>query len=125
MPRPKRNVQQQNEQVRGEIVRAANSQIPWLPQILLKHQLDPKSGILVALAQVPDQEGEWFSGLWLSTSEQFWRFEVVIARETNAILAIEQFANVSPETPISFHQPGTGKTFGAIAIETLERHFDL
>ncbi len=92
--------------------------------MLLEHQLDPKSGVLVQFAQVTEQDGEWFSGLWLNASKQFWCFEVLIARTANAVPEIERFENVTHETPVLIHVPGTGKSFGAIAIEVLESRFE-
>ena len=58
-------------------------------------------------------------GLWLTESQQFWEFAVVVSSGAHAKATVERYENVTPSVVISAHQPGTGKSFGFLALEVL------
>ena len=49
---------------------------------LLQAQSVSAEGILVSLADVPEQSGQQYYGMWLTLERQFFRFSVVILRDT-------------------------------------------
>ena len=122
MPRPQRNVQQQTATLRKGVERCASSlgsAAPWLFQVLAQRGLRVTDGILAALRHAPEQEGDFFSGIWLSHPSTFWAFHVVVAREPNGAVTVERFEDVSSQTVVSEHLPGTGASFGAVALQVL------
>lgn len=120
-----RNVAQRNAEAKAEILRiseifaARSSHLAWLSALLVSHGLNPGSGILVSLSEIPEQEGHLFSGLWLSQSEEFWEFEVVLSRDSGELLSAERFENTTASVSVSQALKGQGKPFGRIAIEVL------
>ena len=120
----RRNVQEQNQATRDEIAkhsRAFRSQpmdFPWLLSELHERGLDPLSGILAELSEIPEQGGQYISGHWLSDDRRFYHFAGTLTRGTRAQFQMEQWEHVSPE--VSAHEPGTGKTFAYLALEVLE-----
>jgi hypothetical protein len=119
------NVQQQNASAKAKIQRTVaafqcrSPFLAWLPAVLASHGLSPEAGALVRLSEIPEQEGNLFSGVWLTQSREFWEFEVVVSRSTGAVVAVERFENTTPSVTVSAHQPDTGKSFGCLALEVL------
>ncbi|MCB4364331.1 hypothetical protein KIH07_11340 [Hydrogenophaga taeniospiralis] len=120
-----RNVAQQNAETEAKVRQAAEmfashpTRLAWLNAILLSHGLVPNSGILARLSEVPEQEGNLFSGVWLSQAEEFWEFEVVVSRESGELLSTERFENTTNTVSVNQALRGRGKSFGRIAIEVL------
>ena len=120
----RRDVQEQNQASRDEIERHAvafRSQpmdFPWLLEELHGRGLDPLDGILADLSEVPEQDGQYISGHWLSVGRQFYRFAGTLRRGTRAQFQMEKWEHVSPK--VSAHEPGTGKTFAWLALEVLD-----
>lgn len=118
-------VQQQNAKAKAEIQRTAaafehgSPALAWLGGVISSRGLNPKAGVLVRLSEIPEQEGNLFSGVWLTRSQEFWEFAVVVSRNTNVVLEVERFENATPSVAVSEHQPGTGKSFGFLALEVL------
>jgi hypothetical protein len=119
-----RSVAKQNEATLAEIQRVAgllssgNALVRWLPGLLAQQGLSSSGGLLVVLNSVPEQEGEQFFGTWLTSGREFWEFAVVVSRENNAILEVDHFRNITRST-VSAHVPGTGKSFGYLALQAL------
>lgn len=120
----RRSVQEQNQANRDEIVRRATAfrsrpmDFPWLLRALHERGLDPLSGILAELGEIPEQEGQFISGHWLNADRQFFRFAGTLTRGTRANFQMEQWEHVSPT--VSAHERGTGKTFAYLALEVLD-----
>jgi len=120
------DVQQQNSATRDQIARAAQtfrndmlSSYPWLLNELLSRSLDPLTGILAKLERIPEQEGELFEGYWLSEDKRFFRFEVMVSRSQAVTANVELWQDASESVLVSAHQPGTGKSFGWLALDVL------
>ena len=117
MSRPQRNVQQQVALLRDEIERtsasleSADSSVSWLAMVLASHGLSVGTGILVSLSHVPEQDGEFYTGLWLESPGSFWRFEITVPRKQGAAPIVETFERTS--IPIVHRSPGKGATLGA------------
>ena len=60
------------------------------------------------------------SGVWLTDEGEFFEFEAMLSRSEGALLAIEQFENVTSTIPTTAHQPGTGASFGYLARQVLQ-----
>lgn len=99
--------------------RARSPRLEWLHQVLNARGLDPKSGGLVAVKETPEQEGQHFRGVWATTSRSFWSFVVVASRDYRTVLTVEEFDDVTAQTVVSEHVPGTGKSFGYLALQAL------
>lgn len=117
----KANVQQQNAEVRAEILRAAQRGLggepSWLATLLSISGLDPSQGIVAQLQSVPDQEGNIVSGIWVSAESEFYRFEALeITKGAPDVVPLE---SITGDIVVSDHVPGTGRSFGALAIEVL------
>jgi len=119
----RRSVQEQNRDTLDSIRQTAQSfrsdprAYQWLLDTLVAHSQSPEGGILVRLRQVPDQLGEVCDGLWLTDDQQFFRFSVLLPRARGERMIIEDWREVTEETEINAHKPGTGKTFGHLALE--------
>jgi len=92
---------------------------PWLVETLVAKSVDATRGILAQLNHIPEQEGELYCGLWLTSSGSFYAFEILVPRTYAGELKIERWVDVSSETSTNRHTPGTGVAFGAIALEVL------
>lgn len=117
-----RNIQQQNAATKAEIERVAALQpsaLSWLSAVLLSHALDPASGLLVRLHDIPEQEGNLMAGVWLTDTAEFWEFEVMLSRANGAVLGVQEFKNASPSFPSVPGVPGTGASFGYLALQVL------
>jgi hypothetical protein len=130
-PRPPRtlparhSVQQQNLRTRDEILRIArefrrdSEQFPGARHALHAHSMDTNRGILVEWRDCPDQLGWLYCGCWLTRERQFFRFEVLLPRDRAEPPIIESWKEVTQDTPINAHVPGTGKSFGWLALDVL------
>jgi len=122
----KQNVQQQNEVSRARISATARSfradllSHPWLLVELQERQLDPTTGILAELNSVPEQNGEFISGVWVTPNRQFFRFEAVLSHHPVVSSSVEVWEDATATTEVNEHQRGTGKSFGWLAIEVLD-----
>jgi hypothetical protein len=116
-----RSVQQQNAAAKAEIERVAAKgvSLPWLYAVLRSHQLEPRSGLLVRLSETPEQEGNLFSGVWLSERSEFWEFAVVISRASEELVGVERFTNATASYPVAPRVQGTGSSFGHLACQVL------
>lgn len=120
----RRNVQEQNADAKARIRAIAASfqecqfNRPWLIELLQAQSMPVERGILVVLAHVPEQSGDQYSGSWLTSERRFFRFSTLVPR-ANAPLQIEEWRDVTTETTVNEHLPGTGKSFGFLALEVL------
>jgi len=125
-----RDVEQQNAEAKAKILRAMEAfdsrsgLKSWLRPALENEGVLTGAGILVALSELPDQGGDLFQGIWLTAERQFWSFAILVSRESNPVVEIERLENVTTSTIISAHVPGTGRSFGHLAIEVLEESRD-
>ena len=92
----------------------------WLIDALQTASLDVREGILVQLNQIPEQDCEEFEGYWLTTDRRFFEFRVSAPRADGAPNVVERWEDVTASTRINAHQPGTGKSFGWLALDVLE-----
>lgn len=122
------NVQQQNALVKEEILDAARTYISkspytrWVSEVLLRSGLHPAQGILVRLGAELEQGGEWAYATWLTSDGRFYNIEAMIEYGTHHLLYVEKIEDASSEIVVSEHQRGTGRSFGAIALEVLKAH---
>lgn len=122
----RRSVQEQNAASKTRIRALAASfkdngfHFPWLIELLHAQSMPVDRGILIALTHVPEQRGEEYSGTWLTRDGRFFEFSVLVPR-ANAELEIDDWQNVTAETVVSEHLPGTGKSFGFLALEVLRQ----
>jgi hypothetical protein len=79
-----------------------------------------RNGILVRLESIPDQCADVHQGLWLTKDRRFQAFTVAVSRVNNS-LEIERFEDITDNVVVSDHVPGTGKTFGYLALEVLKK----
>jgi len=78
--------------------------------------------LLVAFSSVPDQGGgDWVSGTWLTDTRRFWKFEAVVPTRAGEQVEIERLVDVTDSVLVSAHVPGTGKSFGSLALEVLNQ----
>jgi hypothetical protein len=122
-----RNVQQQAAETQATIKRAvAIGVIPpqWLRSALERHALLPQAGLLVRYCVVPEQEGDLHTGIWLTDSLEFWEIEVMVSRETQQMLDVEEFTNATASYPAVAALPGTGPSFGYLARQVLHETRD-
>src|SRR5690349_9322968 len=118
----KQDVQQQNEAARLTIASTATTfrsdplKYPWLTCELQKRGIDLAAGILVSLDSLPEQGGELKSGIWLTPDRRFYRFEVLVSRDSNDPDTVESWEDVTATTLVNAHQRGTGQSFGWLAI---------
>jgi hypothetical protein len=123
----RRNVQVQNLETRSRIVQCAREfrsdprRFFWLVHALLAHSLLPDAGILVSWKDVPDQEGIVYRGCWLTDSGEFFDFSVFVPNRNEEPPVVENWREVTSTTPIIAHQPGTGKSFGWLALDVLRQ----
>ena len=121
-----RSVQQQNTATKAEIQRLAARfssdplSFTWLCAALYSHELNPHAGILVRLAELPEQEGNLMSGVWLTDTKQFWEFALLRHRSTEELLDVELFANITSSVSVTPRVRGTGNSFGFLACQVLE-----
>lgn len=120
-----RNVQQQIDSVEAGIraVAARYCQsatgFAWLSAVLTTHGIDPRSGLLVRISEVPEQEDRLVSGIWLASTRKFFEFSVLIGRETGRLEEIEHFLEVTSSMSVERNLPGAGQSFGFIALRVL------
>jgi hypothetical protein len=123
-----KSVAQQNATSAAEIRRAASMfeantpSVAWLRAALQSRGIDPSAGILVALKSVPEQEGEYLTGMWLSRAEEFWQFEALVPRAGGSA-RLERLENVSASVVMSAHESGTGRSFGHLAVLALRERY--
>jgi hypothetical protein len=118
----KRNVQQQNAVAREEIMRHAMAfrdplAYPWLRAELQNRGLDPSAGVLADLKSTPEQNGEFVAGTWLASGPRFFRFTALISAHPTVSIEIETWEDITDAREIDAHCPGTGKSFGWLAVE--------
>ena len=120
----RRNVQEQNEDTRTRIRAISSSfrqdplRFSWLVELLHAKAISPQDGILVQVSHVPEQGGELYEGLWLTHQERFFEFSIFIPRASGE-LDVERWRDVTSETSVAAHQPGTGKSRGLLALEVM------
>src|SRR5690349_14743699 len=119
----RRNVQEQNLETREQIVRVARefrrdpSQFPGVIHTLRAHSLDPRKGILVECKDFLDQGGHVYAGCWLTGDREFFRFAVLIPFNRADPPVVEEWREVTAEIVVNAHVPGTGKSFGWLALD--------
>jgi hypothetical protein len=122
-----RNVQQQAAEMRATIKRAASvgaAPPRWLLSTLHLHSLQPQAGLLVRYVVVPEQDGDLHTGIWLTDSLEFWEFEVMVSRDSQHMLNVEEFSNATASYPAVAALPGTGPSFGYLARQVLHETRD-
>ena len=115
-----RNVAQQNDHTLAKMRWAAATaqSLPWLTNLLLIHGA-LTDGLLAHLSVVTEQEGDFYTGVWLSRDEHFWDFALTIERGSARVLYVERFNDVTDTINVSAHLPGVGKSFGHLAKQLL------
>ena len=61
----------------------------------------------------------FFSGLVVTPSRNFWRWEVELNDEGSELVSVEEWRDVTSRHPISEHLPGVGKSFGFLCLDVL------
>jgi hypothetical protein len=119
----RRSVQHQNLETREKIVRIARefrrdpSQFPGVIHALHAHSLNESKGILVECKDFFDQDGHVYEGCWLTGDREFFRFAVLVPFNRADPPVIEHWREVTPEVVVNAHVPGTGKSFGWLALD--------
>lgn len=124
-PMAQRNVCQQNEATFAEIERTTALAIQepfarWLPRVLDSRGMSARDGILARLKTTPDQTADICEVLWLSKDRRFVEFTVAVSRVNDSV-EVECCQDITDKVVISRHVPGTGKSFGFIALEVLAK----
>lgn len=118
-----RNVTQQNDVVLTQIRHTsgilASGGIPWLSHVLLSQGFNPNRGVLVRMASALEQEADSYGFIWLTSSGQFWEIEAMVSRESGELIEIKSLRDVTAEVVVSSRVPGTGKSFGFLAMQVL------
>lgn len=120
----RRSVQEQNQETQSQIrtiasrFRSEPLRFLWLIDILKSKRLSPERGILVSLRNVPDQGGTLNNGVWLTDQHRFIEFSVLLPH-SGGEPELESWVDTTTETIVKAHQPGTGKSFGLLALEVL------
>ena len=124
----RRNVREQNDLTREAVRRTSAAfrndmlSYPWLLTELTQRGLDPVNGLLAQLEQVPEPNGDLYQGYWLSDDRKFYYFEILVARRPRVSSEVEQWRDATTEVTVRSRQPGTGNSFGFIALEVLNEH---
>ena len=119
-----RNVSQQNAATRDEILAAARlflappPSLRWLASCLRSLGVDTDGGVLVQLSSCIEQFGNDYYATWLSDAGHFLELQASVPRDGGPI-EVEAFEDVTDATGISAHVPGTGKSFGRLALDVL------
>ena len=125
MVRRRRNIQEQNLETRFRILQCARDfqsdpqRFFWLVHALHAHSLLPEAGVLVSWKNIPEQEGIIHQGCWLTDAAEFYDFSVIVPWRNETPPVVEYWREVTSTTLISAHQPGTGKSFGWLALDVL------
>jgi hypothetical protein len=119
------SIQQQNQQARTRM-RAISSQFKtdsaafgWLLDILESKSEPSQLGVLVSLKRTPDKGGNICDGIWLSAERRFVEFSVLLPY-SDGPPELEFWDDVTDFVIVNEHQPGTGKSFGFLALEILD-----
>jgi hypothetical protein len=120
-----RNVGQQNMVLRDSIRQTAQRAVQkdWLRLLLATRDLSNETGILVSLTEIPEPGGNLLTGVWLTADQQFWQFRAKVSLAANELLCIEQLDDVTSSIATSAQTPGTGKSFGCLALEVLREAY--
>jgi hypothetical protein len=117
------SVAQQNAKTTAEVRHTAElfaarpKTLAWVGALLESHGLHVNSGILVRMFETPEQDGNLVGGVWLTNAQEFWEFRAVVSRANGELLYVETFENITASVAVNKHVPGTGQSFGYIAIE--------
>lgn len=125
-----RNTHVQVRDRRVEIMDTARSfaaqpeQFEWLRALLASRGLGTRDGILIELRSVPDQDCWVHYGTWLKASGIFLKFVADEAfgkrpLEGSGILQDSNVTDVTEQTATAKHVPGTGASFGWLALDVL------
>jgi hypothetical protein len=120
----RRNVQEQNRDTQARIRATSFSfrddplRYSWLIEVLQAKSLSPEQGVLVSVEREPEQFGDLCRGLWLTHEREFFEFSVLLHRD-GAGLELEEWRDVTAQTTVNAREPGTGKSFGLLALEVL------
>jgi hypothetical protein len=79
----------------------------------------PEAGILVRWRDIPEQEGMFFQGCWLTDAGELFDFGVIVPWQHEEPPVVETWREVTSETLVIAYQPGTGKSFGWLALDVL------
>lgn len=127
-----RNTQVQGRDRGADILDTARSfaaqpeRFEWLRALLAGRGLDTSEGILIELRSVPDQ-GCWVHyGMWLTASGTFLKFVADEAfgerpLDGSGFLKYSNVEDVTGQTVTAKHVPGTGKSFGWLALDALRQ----
>ena len=121
----RQSVQEQNAATRESIADLAQRfrrqplDFPALRVALSARSIDLRDGILAKLDVVPEQEGDFLSGYWVTSNRNFIYFEIQSRRNDPAAIEIEAW-DEQPQLRPNAHQPGIGKNFAHLALEVLE-----
>jgi hypothetical protein len=91
----------------------------WLIDILESKSDPPQRGVLVSLKRAPEQGGNICDGVWLSADRRFVEFSVLLPYNGGPP-ELEFWNDVTDDIIVNEHQPGTGKSFGFLALEILD-----
>lgn len=111
--------------LRDSIVQSARwfrdspGEFAWLIDLLQERNIAPERGLLVNIQSIPEQEGDLWRGLWLSSEEKFYEFDVMRSRNDGSVLEVEEWEDATDSLPITAHACGTGKSAAFLALEIL------
>jgi hypothetical protein len=121
----KPSLQKQNQQAQDRMRAIAlrfkrdSTGFKWLIDILQLISESPERGILISFKQTSDQDNNICEGVWLSANRRFLEFNVLLPRDGEPP-EIEFWNDVTDDIIVNAHQPGTGKSFGFLALELLD-----
>ncbi len=91
----------------------------WLIEILELNSESAQRGVLVSLNQTPNQRDDTCEGVWLSVNRRFFEFSVRLPHDGGPPKP-EFWNDVTEDIIVNAHQPGTGKSFGFLAMDLLD-----
>ena len=117
------NVQEQNALLKDKLLNEAghwrkNGIPPGLESILLAKWIDPNSSILLEYEQnFPGCSTD--EGIILTKENRFFEFDIDLTSERENVIEVYRFEEITEDYEISEHRPGTGATWGYLAIQVL------
>jgi hypothetical protein len=97
----------------------SNGPLKWLRVLSAQRTGRVTRGVLVEINNVPEQDGEFVSGTYLSDTGRFYKFAVTLPWEKDSVPVVEQWIDVTDDVNVSTSIRGKGRSIGALALEIL------
>lgn len=117
------NVQGQNALLKDKLLNEAlywrKNEIPiGLESILESKGIDSRTSIFLEYEQtIPGCSTD--EGIVLTVDNHFFEFDIDLSSDRESLVEVYRFEDITEDYEISEHQPGTGATWGFLAIQVL------